>query len=66
VLSAKTIRNLHALLSEILQSAVDGHDQLLGRNPCAKTKLPKVQREEQVFLEQHQFRSPLGRHRRPR
>jgi hypothetical protein len=58
-LAVKTIRNLHALLSEILQSAVDGDDQLLGRNPCAKTKLAKVQREEQVYLEELQFRALL-------
>lgn len=59
LLSAKTIRNLHALLSEVLQSAVDGDDQLLGRNPCTTTKLPKVQRDEQVYLEQGQFRALL-------
>jgi integrase len=59
ILKAKTIHNLHALLSAILQAAVDDDDQLLDRNPCARSKLPEIQREEQVYLEHHEFQALL-------
>lgn len=55
VLSPKTIRNLHALLSFVLQAAVDDDDWLLDRNPCASSRLPTTQRDERVYLEHHEF-----------
>ena len=60
VLQAKTISNLHTLLSSILQAAVDDKDGLLNRNPCAKSRLPEIQREEQVYLEPGQFQAQLA------
>lgn len=60
VLSPKTIRNLHALLSFVLQAAVDDDDWLLDRNPCAASRLPTTQREERVFLEHHEFAALLA------
>lgn len=59
VLQAKTIINLHVLLSSILKAAVEDDDRLLDRNPCARSRLPEVQREEQVYLEPHQFQALL-------
>ena len=56
-LRPKTIRNLHALLSQVLQFAVDDDedDPLLPRNPCVGTKLPAVQQQERPFLEHAHF-----------
>lgn len=59
-LKAKTIRNLHALLSFILQAAVDDDDRLLDRNPCSSSKLPETQYEERVYLEHQQFHDLLA------
>ena len=59
-LKAKTIKNLHAMLSAILAAAVDDDDRLLDRNPCRNSRLPEIQNEEQVFLESHQFRALLA------
>jgi integrase len=46
--SAKTVRNVHALLSTVLRDAV--LEGLLLTNPCAGTRLPADQRQEAVFL----------------
>jgi integrase len=60
-LSAKSIRNLHALLSAAFQSALedDEDDAILARNPCMGTDLPEVQRGEQPFLEHAHFQALL-------
>lgn len=55
-LSAKTVRNLHGLLSAILQSAVDREVPLRERNPCRQSAkhLPSLEDgegpQEMVFL----------------
>ncbi|MYW03498.1 site-specific integrase [Streptomyces sp. SID3343] len=52
-LSPKTVRNLHGLLSSILQAAVDHDPQIRTRNPCVGINLPRVDDEiedEQCFL----------------
>lgn len=55
-LSPKTVRNLHGLLSAILQSAVDREVPLRDRNPCRESgkHLPRLDDgeggEEMVFL----------------
>lgn len=52
-LSPKTVRNLHGLLSAILQSAVERERPLRERNPCRESgrHLPRVDEgEEMVFL----------------
>lgn len=55
-LSPKTVRNLHGLLSAILQSAVDREVPLRERNPCRESgkHLPRLDdgegSEEMVFL----------------
>ncbi|MFE6551639.1 tyrosine-type recombinase/integrase [Streptomyces sp. NPDC057746] len=41
-MSPKTIRNLHSLLSSILQEAVTAEPPLRARNPCERTRLPRV------------------------
>ncbi|MEW2631768.1 site-specific integrase [Streptomyces sp. NPDC048389] len=41
-MSPKTIRNLHGLLSSILQEAVTAEPPLRGRNPCERTRLPRI------------------------
>ncbi|MFI6288408.1 tyrosine-type recombinase/integrase [Streptomyces sp. NPDC051018] len=41
LMSPKTIRNLHGLLSSILQEAVTAEPPLRGRNPCELTRLPR-------------------------
>lgn len=46
--SAKTVRNVHALLSTILRDAV--LEGLLLSNPCTGMRLPKEQRYEARFL----------------
>jgi integrase len=48
-LSARRARKAHAVLSQVLASAVDGGR--LNRNVAAEMKLPKVQRTEMHFLD---------------
>ncbi|MFE6819405.1 tyrosine-type recombinase/integrase [Streptomyces sp. NPDC057677] len=40
-MSPKTIRNLHGLLSSILNEAVQAEPPLRARNPCERTRLPR-------------------------
>ena len=57
-LSPKTVRNLHGLLSAILQSAVDRERPLRERNPCRESgkHLPRVDEgEEMVFLSPDEY-----------
>ncbi|MGW2071364.1 tyrosine-type recombinase/integrase [Streptomyces sp. NPDC001953] len=54
-MSPKTIRNMHALLSSILQEAVEAEPPLRARNPCELTRLPRkdddgVEGEDIEFL----------------
>ncbi|MEU4659333.1 site-specific integrase [Streptomyces sp. NPDC023723] len=55
----KTIHNKHGLLSAIMQSAVDAETSLRASNPCAKTRLPRLDstedEEEIVFLEREEW-----------
>ncbi|MGW4883419.1 tyrosine-type recombinase/integrase [Streptomyces murinus] len=55
----KTIHNKHGLLSAIMQSAVDAETSLRASNPCAKTRLPRLDSaeddEEIVFLEREEW-----------
>ncbi|NDZ77034.1 site-specific integrase [Streptomyces sp. SID10853] len=55
----KTISNQHGLLAAILQSAVDAEPSLRASNPCAKTRLPRLdgeeEEEEAVFLERDEW-----------
>lgn len=51
--SPKTVRNVHGLLSSILQAAVDHDPQIRTRNPCKGVTLPRTDDEiedEQTFL----------------
>jgi integrase len=41
-MSPKTIRNLHGLLSSILNEAVQAEPPLRARNPCERTVLPRI------------------------
>jgi site-specific recombinase XerC len=51
-LSARRARKAHAVLSQVLASAVEGGR--LTRNVAAGIKLPKVQRAEMHFLDAEQ------------
>ncbi|MEU3501460.1 site-specific integrase [Streptomyces hundungensis] len=55
----KTVQNKHGLLSAILQYAVDAEPSLRASNPCAKTRLPRLDgaedEEEMVFLEREEW-----------
>ncbi|MFC5720344.1 tyrosine-type recombinase/integrase [Streptomyces gamaensis] len=54
----KSIANRHGLLYAIFQAAVEAEPQLRTKNPCAKTKLPRVDNEiedEMVFLEREEY-----------
>lgn len=44
VLSAKSIKNVHIILSGILEQAVE--NELIAKNPCKKVKLPKVYKKQ--------------------
>lgn len=46
--AAKTIKNRHGFLSAMFQAAVD--ERLIDRNPCARSRLPSSEEQEQVFL----------------
>jgi integrase len=54
-ISAKTIRNVHGVLAEMMEMVVDDPDIGMDRNPCAKSKLPKASTQEMHFLEKAQF-----------
>ncbi|MFE4635488.1 tyrosine-type recombinase/integrase [Streptomyces sp. NPDC056773] len=55
----KTVTNEHGLLYSILQAAVDAEPSLRASNPCAKTRLPRLDAgqddETMVFLEREEF-----------
>ncbi|WP_228447165.1 tyrosine-type recombinase/integrase [Streptomyces paludis] len=55
----KTVQDKHGLLSAILQSAVDAEPQLRAANPCAHTRLPRLDGdevdEEMTFLEREEW-----------
>ena len=51
--SAKSIKNMHALLSTIMASAVDA--KLRPDNPCRGLGLPQGEREEMCFLTHEEF-----------
>ncbi|MEZ7004968.1 tyrosine-type recombinase/integrase [Streptomyces sp. AD55] len=42
LMSPKTLRNLHGLLSSILKEAVEAEPPLRDRNPCSLVKLPRT------------------------
>lgn len=56
--AGKSIKNRHGFLSAMFQSAVD--DELIVRNPCAKTVLPETVRDDMVFLNADEFTTILG------
>ena len=51
--AAKSIKNRHGFLSAMFQSAVD--DELITRNPCAKSRLPESEGVEMVALSPNEF-----------
>ncbi len=53
MLSAKTIKNYHALLSNVLKAAVEGG--IIEQNPAFRTRLSAGIAEEPVFLSRDQF-----------
>ncbi|MEU5834555.1 site-specific integrase [Streptomyces diacarni] len=57
-MSPKTIRNLHGLLSSILQEAVTADPPLRGRNPCAQTALPRTDDDGAEDGEDIEFLTP--------
>jgi integrase len=58
-LKPKSIRNVHGVLSAILQEAVEAEPPLRETNPCRRSKLPKALDgegdEEMVFLTPEEF-----------
>lgn len=65
-LSAKTIRNAHGLLSQLMSVAID--DRLIRSNPCAKTWLPDEEDTEQYYMtpaEADRLIAALPEHWRP-
>lgn len=56
--AAKSIKNRHGFLSAMFQSAVE--DELLTRNPCARSRLPDSERGEMVFLSPDEFTTLLS------
>lgn len=53
--AAKSIKNEHGFLSAMFQSAVDMDPPLIGRNPCATSRLPESEQKEMVFLSPDEF-----------
>ncbi|GAA1977109.1 tyrosine-type recombinase/integrase [Kitasatospora viridis] len=52
--SPKSIKNRHGVLYSVFQAAVEAEPSLRSGNPCARTKLPRLDggtEEEMVFLE---------------
>jgi len=58
-LSAKTVRNRHALVSAALRQAVD--DGILDRNPAERAKIRRTERREMTFLTPTEFQVVLAR-----
>jgi integrase len=56
--AAKSIKNRHGFLSAMFQSAVD--DELITKNPCARSKLPESEELEMVFLSADEFTTLLA------
>jgi integrase len=57
LIAAKTVKNYHALLSSILQAAVD--QKLRPDNPARGTRLTRGRKREAVFLSQREFETLL-------
>lgn len=57
-MSPKTIRNLHGLLSSILQEAVKAEPPLRARNPCELTHLPRADDDGADGIEDIEFLTP--------
>ncbi|MFF7143451.1 tyrosine-type recombinase/integrase [Streptomyces nodosus] len=57
-MSPKTIRNLHGLLSSILQEAVTAEPPLRARNPCELTRLPRIDDDGAEDGEDIEFLTP--------
>jgi integrase len=57
-MSPKTIRNLHGLLSEVLEKAVKAEPPLRDRNPCALTVLPRADDDGAEDGEDIEFLTP--------
>ena len=57
VLSPKSIKNVHIILSGILQQAVE--NEMIAKNPCKKVKLPKVFKKNIVPLTDDQVKEFL-------
>ena len=57
VLSPKSIKNVHIILSGILQQAVE--NEMIAKNPCKKVKLPKVFKKDIVPLTDDQVKEFL-------
>ncbi|WP_030672195.1 tyrosine-type recombinase/integrase [Streptomyces sp. NRRL B-1347] len=57
-MSPKTIRNLHGLLSSILQEAVTREPPLRTRNPCELTRLPRADDDGAEGSEDIEFLTP--------
>lgn len=51
--AGKTIANRHGFLAGMFNEAV--HQGLVTRSPCARTRLPKTERQEMVFLSNAEF-----------
>lgn len=49
----KTIKNRHGFLYALMQAAVE--DELIPRNPCARSRLPEGEQEEIVFLDPDEY-----------
>lgn len=56
--AGKSIKNRHGFLSALFQHAVD--DEVIPRNPCAKTVLPETVRDDMVFLSADEFTTLLS------
>lgn len=57
-MSPKTIRNLHGLLSSVLQRAVEAEPPLRARNPCELTRLPRADDDGAEGGEDIEFLTP--------
>ena len=51
--AGKTIANWHSFMFAMFDAAVE--QELVRRNPCAKTRMPTSEREEMVFLSADEF-----------
>ncbi|MHA5049514.1 tyrosine-type recombinase/integrase [Streptomyces sp. SD15] len=62
-MSPKTIRNLHGLLSAVLERAVKAEPPLRSRNPCELTRLPRADddgAEDMEFLTPDEVEGVIG------